>query len=355
MVVMWRLSVCICSGPMDLHHPMREIDWVSASSPQWKLLNDGNGDMQNPRKSKQNNEMIFNKNGKIWHTYDCVECEVYFVPCCYCWCVQFWMPSFFGYLTGELCESTIDGREKKKRHLAVMVFIHDFGRGRAVLFECVLKSTYGVNTRQMVMHRDIDVALTRQIHCLSGGEYSNRRRWRIGCLLSESVAKHSIHMATGSWFLVLFSFLFVFINGYTVIWMVCRDIGRGLSMSIATVHQWIPNHLCSTPTRTTRANASWLVPFLCAKQIIFNCIYSFRLQYVSLLRPPITDSSAPGADIIDKVEWKQVSSFVLSAAISPNNNSLCCCAFFFSSEILLMLLNVQNNGDFKMMADRKYV
>ncbi|KAK5643890.1 hypothetical protein RI129_007735 [Pyrocoelia pectoralis] len=31
-----------------------------------------------------------------------------------------------------------------------------------------------------------------------------------------------------------------------------------------------------------------------------------RGKYVSLLRPPITDSTAPGAEIIDKVEWKQV-------------------------------------------------
>ncbi|XP_044729651.1 serine/threonine-protein phosphatase rdgC [Chrysoperla carnea] len=31
-----------------------------------------------------------------------------------------------------------------------------------------------------------------------------------------------------------------------------------------------------------------------------------RGKYVSLLRPPITESSAPGADVIDKVEWKQV-------------------------------------------------
>lgn len=32
----------------------------------------------------------------------------------------------------------------------------------------------------------------------------------------------------------------------------------------------------------------------------------FLLQYASLLRPPITDSSAPGAEMIDKMEWKQV-------------------------------------------------
>ncbi|XP_077292785.1 retinal degeneration C [Arctopsyche grandis] len=31
-----------------------------------------------------------------------------------------------------------------------------------------------------------------------------------------------------------------------------------------------------------------------------------RGKYVSLLRPPITESSAPGAEVIDKVEWKQV-------------------------------------------------
>ncbi|XP_021924335.1 serine/threonine-protein phosphatase rdgC isoform X2 [Zootermopsis nevadensis] len=31
-----------------------------------------------------------------------------------------------------------------------------------------------------------------------------------------------------------------------------------------------------------------------------------RHKYVSLLRPPITESSAPGAELIDKLEWKQV-------------------------------------------------
>ncbi|XP_035901399.1 serine/threonine-protein phosphatase rdgC isoform X3 [Anopheles stephensi] len=31
-----------------------------------------------------------------------------------------------------------------------------------------------------------------------------------------------------------------------------------------------------------------------------------RGKYISLLRPPITESTAPGAEIIDKVEWKQV-------------------------------------------------
>lgn len=31
-----------------------------------------------------------------------------------------------------------------------------------------------------------------------------------------------------------------------------------------------------------------------------------RGKYVSLLRPPITESTAPGAELIDKVEWKQV-------------------------------------------------
>lgn len=33
----------------------------------------------------------------------------------------------------------------------------------------------------------------------------------------------------------------------------------------------------------------------------------FSRQYISILRPPITDNGAPGAEIIDKVEWKQVS------------------------------------------------
>ena len=42
------------------------------------------------------------------------------------------------------------------------------------------------------------------------------------------------------------------------------------------------------------------------------------LQYVSLLRPPATESSAPGAELIDKLEWKQVSptSSVLLVAVT---------------------------------------
>lgn len=39
--------------------------------------------------------------------------------------------------------------------------------------------------------------------------------------------------------------------------------------------------------------------------IYLRLFFNF-VKYVSLLRPPITESSAPGADIIDKVEWKQV-------------------------------------------------
>lgn len=31
-----------------------------------------------------------------------------------------------------------------------------------------------------------------------------------------------------------------------------------------------------------------------------------RGKYASLLRPPIMDGSAPGVDMIDRVEWKQV-------------------------------------------------
>ncbi|XP_055314894.1 serine/threonine-protein phosphatase rdgC [Sitodiplosis mosellana] len=45
-----------------------------------------------------------------------------------------------------------------------------------------------------------------------------------------------------------------------------------------------------------------------------------RGKYVSLLRPPITDSSAPGADIIDKVEWKQVFDILWS---DPQHNEGC--------------------------------
>lgn len=44
-------------------------------------------------------------------------------------------------------------------------------------------------------------------------------------------------------------------------------------------------------------------------------ILSF-FQYVSLLRPPITESSAPGADIIDKVEWKQVNTYIKSISLN---------------------------------------
>nr|XP_029730879.1 serine/threonine-protein phosphatase rdgC-like [Aedes albopictus] len=45
-----------------------------------------------------------------------------------------------------------------------------------------------------------------------------------------------------------------------------------------------------------------------------------RGKYVSLLRPPITESSAPGAEIIDKVEWKQVFDILWS---DPQHNEGC--------------------------------
>lgn len=32
-----------------------------------------------------------------------------------------------------------------------------------------------------------------------------------------------------------------------------------------------------------------------------------RGKYVSLLRPPLTNTANPGSEVIDKVEWKQVS------------------------------------------------
>jgi len=41
-------------------------------------------------------------------------------------------------------------------------------------------------------------------------------------------------------------------------------------------------------------------------------------QYVSLLRPPVTESSAPGAELIDKLEWKQVR-ILRTHASSPLN------------------------------------
>ncbi|XP_057659021.1 serine/threonine-protein phosphatase rdgC isoform X1 [Diorhabda carinulata] len=45
-----------------------------------------------------------------------------------------------------------------------------------------------------------------------------------------------------------------------------------------------------------------------------------RGRYVSLLRPPLTDSSAPGAEVIDKVEWKQVFDILWS---DPQENKGC--------------------------------
>ncbi|XP_038109489.1 serine/threonine-protein phosphatase rdgC isoform X3 [Culex quinquefasciatus] len=45
-----------------------------------------------------------------------------------------------------------------------------------------------------------------------------------------------------------------------------------------------------------------------------------RSKYISLLRPPITESSAPGAEIIDKVEWKQVFDILWS---DPQHNEGC--------------------------------
>lgn len=37
-----------------------------------------------------------------------------------------------------------------------------------------------------------------------------------------------------------------------------------------------------------------------------NFKFNFLLKYTSLLRPPILESAAPGAELINKVEWKQV-------------------------------------------------
>ncbi|GBP41665.1 hypothetical protein EVAR_31982_1 [Eumeta japonica] len=37
-----------------------------------------------------------------------------------------------------------------------------------------------------------------------------------------------------------------------------------------------------------------------------------KRAYVSLLRPPVSDGSVPGAEVIDKVEWKQVCDFYFS-------------------------------------------
>ncbi|CAH1104062.1 unnamed protein product [Psylliodes chrysocephalus] len=45
-----------------------------------------------------------------------------------------------------------------------------------------------------------------------------------------------------------------------------------------------------------------------------------RGRYVSLLRPPLTDSNAPGAEVIDKVEWKQVFDILWS---DPQDNTGC--------------------------------
>ncbi|XP_050498182.1 serine/threonine-protein phosphatase rdgC isoform X2 [Diabrotica virgifera virgifera] len=45
-----------------------------------------------------------------------------------------------------------------------------------------------------------------------------------------------------------------------------------------------------------------------------------RGRYVSLLRPPLTDSSAPGAEVIDKLEWKQVFDILWS---DPQENRGC--------------------------------
>ncbi|XP_026326503.1 serine/threonine-protein phosphatase rdgC isoform X2 [Hyposmocoma kahamanoa] len=45
-----------------------------------------------------------------------------------------------------------------------------------------------------------------------------------------------------------------------------------------------------------------------------------RDKYVSLLRPPVTESTAPGAEVIDKVEWKQVFDILWS---DPQSTSGC--------------------------------
>lgn len=61
--------------------------------------------------------------------------------------------------------------------------------------------------------------------------------------------------------------------------------------------------------RETSNPSSLLMP-VCMHDIS-NKFYNFLIiglffQYVSLLRPPLTDSAAPGNEPIDKQEWKQV-------------------------------------------------
>lgn len=95
---------------------------------------------------------------------------------------------------------------------------------------------------------------------------------------------------------------------------IVQNTGRSQS-SFPNLYNTIGQFECETwnncPTYTCRAVTTtlhFLFPFMHV-YIFCSCVsicHSSFFQYVSLLRPPITDSSAPGADIIDKVEWKQV-------------------------------------------------
>lgn len=40
-----------------------------------------------------------------------------------------------------------------------------------------------------------------------------------------------------------------------------------------------------------------------------------RSKYVSLLRPPILENAESGTEVIDKVEWKQVSTHTVTGAL----------------------------------------
>lgn len=129
------------------------------------------------------------------------------------------------------------------------------------------------------------------------------------------------------WFLRHF-FLYCFVggggvdNGFVFMWIVLYSVSvnRMLELMdrVATVncnnsHKCCLDHVLQT--QQFNGNSLWvflnpngdLIVYVPSFYLLFP--FSLYLQYVSLLRPPITDSTAgPGADIIDKVEWKQVKS-----------------------------------------------
>ena len=74
-----------------------------------------------------------------------------------------------------------------------------------------------------------------------------------------------------------------------------------------------------------------------------------RGKYVSLLRPPILENALPGTEVIDKVEWKQVSHGDLSASFLPPKHAVKLDQRCLMEQRELHILTTTRGGGFQVL------